>query len=49
MENFNDYSYYPKIISVTYENGKSDWFSFEADTLAKRIDFQRYDDTTAAK
>ena len=47
MENFNDYSYYPKIISVTYENGKSDWFSF--DTLAKRIDFQRYDDTTAAK
>jgi hypothetical protein len=45
----NGYSYYPKTISVTYENGKSDWFSFEADTLAKRIDFQNFQDTTALK
>ena len=34
---------------MTYENGKSDWFSFEADTLAKRIDFQNFQDTTALK
>jgi hypothetical protein len=45
----NGNSYYHKTISVTYENGKNDWFSFEADTLAKRIDFQRYQDTTGIK
>ncbi len=45
----NGNSYFPKTISVTYENGKSDWFSFEADTLAKRIDFRGYLDSTGLK